>query len=79
MKTISISELHARTDHYVRLAATEQITVTDHGKPVAILESGNDEVLADIQALSRAHELDSGQVQPKAHDEVFRNSRAALG
>lgn len=39
MKTISISELHARTGHYVRLAATEQITVTDRGKPIAILES----------------------------------------
>lgn len=42
MKTISISELHARTDHYVRLAATEPITVTDHGKPIAILKSGTD-------------------------------------
>lgn len=40
---------------------------------------GNDEALADIQALARAHELDSGQVQPKTHDEVFRNARAALG
>jgi hypothetical protein len=40
---------------------------------------GNDEVLADMQALTRAHELDSGQVQPKTHADVFRNARAALG
>ncbi len=40
---------------------------------------GNDESLADIQSLARAHELDSGQVQPKTHDDVFRNARAALG
>jgi hypothetical protein len=40
---------------------------------------GNDEALADIQALSRAHELDSGHVQPKSHSDVFRNARAAIG
>ena len=38
MKTISIRELHTRTGHYVRRAATEPITVTDRGAAVAILQ-----------------------------------------
>jgi prevent-host-death family protein len=38
MKTISIRELHTRTGHYVRRAATEPITVTDRGATVAILQ-----------------------------------------
>lgn len=37
MKTISIRELHTRTGHYVRQAATEPITVTDRGRTVAKL------------------------------------------
>ena len=37
MKTISIRELHTRTGHYVRRAATESITVTDRGEVVARL------------------------------------------
>jgi len=37
MKTISIRELHTRTGHYVRQAATEPITVTDRGETVARL------------------------------------------
>ena len=37
MKTISIRELHTRTGHYVRSAATEPITVTDRGQTVARL------------------------------------------
>lgn len=37
MKTISIRELHTRTGHYVRRAATEPITVTDRGEIVARL------------------------------------------
>lgn len=37
MKTISIRELHTRTGHYVRQAATEPITVTDRGQTVARL------------------------------------------
>jgi hypothetical protein len=40
---------------------------------------GNDGALVDIQALSRAQELYSGQVQPKSHAEVFGNARASLG
>lgn len=38
MKTISIRELHTRTGHYVRHAATEPITVTDRGETVAIIQ-----------------------------------------
>ena len=37
MKTISIRELHTRTGHYVRRAASEPITVTDRGELVARL------------------------------------------
>lgn len=37
MKTISIRELHTRTGHYVRRAASEPITVTDRGEVVARL------------------------------------------
>ena len=39
MKSISIRELHTRTGHYVRAAATEPITVTDRGQIVARLVS----------------------------------------
>ncbi len=38
MKTISIRELHTRTGHYVRSAASEPITVTDRGQTVAIIQ-----------------------------------------
>ncbi len=37
MKSISIRELHTRTGHYVRRAATEPIVVTDRGETVARL------------------------------------------
>lgn len=37
MKTVSIRELHTRTGHYVRRAATEPISVTDRGRTVARL------------------------------------------
>jgi hypothetical protein len=40
---------------------------------------GNEEAIADLAALARAHEIDSGQVQPKSQADVFRNARAALG
>ena len=40
---------------------------------------GNEEALADLAALARAHELDSGTVQPKTQQEIFRNARATLG
>lgn len=35
MKTISIRELHNRTGHYVRRAATEPLTITDRGETIA--------------------------------------------
>ncbi len=37
MKTVSIRELHTRTGHYVRRAATEPISVTDRGETIARL------------------------------------------
>ena len=37
MKTISIRELHTRTGHYVRRAATDPIVITDRGETVARL------------------------------------------
>lgn len=37
MKSVSIRELHTRTGHYVRRAATEPISVTDRGQTVARL------------------------------------------
>ncbi|MBP7141979.1 MAG: hypothetical protein KBA71_08730 [Opitutaceae bacterium] len=37
MKTVSIRELHTRTGHYVRRAATEILSVTDRGQVVARL------------------------------------------
>jgi len=40
---------------------------------------GNDDALGDLAALARAHDLDSGKVQPKSHADVFRTARAALG
>lgn len=39
---------------------------------------GNEEAIADLADLVRAHELDSGAVQPKRKEDVFRNARAAL-
>ncbi|MBI3884136.1 MAG: hypothetical protein HY302_00140 [Opitutae bacterium] len=38
----------------------------------------SDDALADLAALSRSHELETGQVQPKTQGEVFKNARAAL-
>jgi hypothetical protein len=40
---------------------------------------GTDEHLADIAALARAHELDTGKVTPKTQPEVFQKARAVLG
>jgi prevent-host-death family protein len=39
MKTISIRELHTRTGHYVRRAASEPIMLTDRGESIARLVS----------------------------------------
>ncbi len=71
-----VLSLQQITEAALHLTERERLNVT-----AALWKSlgGNDEVLADMQALTRAHELDSGQVQPKTHADVFRNARAALG
>jgi hypothetical protein len=71
-----VLSLQQITDAALHLPERDRLGVT-----AALWKSlgGNDEALADIQALARAHELDSGQVQPKSHADVFRNARAALG
>ncbi len=71
-----VLSLQQITDAALHLSERDRLGVT-----AALWKSlgGNDEALADIQALSRAHELDSGQVQPKSHGDVFNNARAALG
>lgn len=35
--------------------------------------------LADLAALSRAHDLETGKVTPKSQAEVFQKARAVLG
>ena len=64
------------TDAALHLPERERLGVT-----AALWKSlgGNEESLADLAALARAHELDAGAVSPKPHEEVFRNARAALG
>lgn len=64
------------TEAALRLSERERLGVT-----ATLWKSlgGNDEAIADIQALARAHELDSGKVSPKSHTDVFRNARASLG
>lgn len=46
----------------------------------AILESvgGADAHLADLAALARAQELDTGKVKPKSQAEVFQKARAVV-
>jgi len=64
------------TDAALHLPERDRLDVT-----AALWKSlgGNDEAIADLSALARAHELESGKVQPKSHTDVFRNARAALG
>ncbi|HEY8932101.1 MAG TPA: hypothetical protein VIM44_02180 [Rariglobus sp.] len=64
------------TEAALHLSERERLGVT-----AALWKSlgGNEEALADLSALARAHELESGQVQPKSHKDVFRNARASLG
>ena len=38
MKTISVEELHAQTGQFVHLAAREDVLVTEHGQPLAVLK-----------------------------------------
>jgi len=65
---ITIDELHAQTDRYVREAAEKRIVITDHGKPVAELQpaaaavpSGNPwrnrELLPAFRALEESGKL----------------------
>lgn len=64
------------TDAALKLPEQDRVRVT-----AALWKSlgGNEEALADIAALARAHELDSGKVEPKSQAEVFGNARRALG
>ncbi|MCF3651604.1 hypothetical protein [Synoicihabitans lomoniglobus] len=64
------------TEAALHLSERERLGVT-----AALWKSlgGNDEALADMQALARSHELTSGEVSAKTHDEVFKNARAGLG
>ena len=39
----------------------------------------SEETLADLAALARAHELESGRIQPRTQEEIFKNARAVLG
>jgi len=63
------------TEAALKLPARDRLQVAS-----AIWKSvgGSEEELADLAALSRAHELDSGKVTPKTQAEVFRKARAAL-
>jgi hypothetical protein len=38
----------------------------------------SEEALADVEALVRSRELETGMVKPKTQAEVFRNARATL-
>jgi hypothetical protein len=40
---------------------------------------GSDEHLADLAALARAQEIETGKVTPKTQTEVFQKARAVLG
>jgi hypothetical protein len=40
---------------------------------------GSEEQLADLAAVARGHELDTGKVIPKSQSEVFQKARAVLG
>ena len=38
MKTISVEELHEQTGQFVHLAAHEDVLVTEHGQPLAVMK-----------------------------------------
>lgn len=38
MRTVTIRELHMKTGQIVRDSAHEQILITDHGRPIALLQ-----------------------------------------
>jgi prevent-host-death family protein len=39
MKTVSIRELHARTDELVRASQNGRIVITERGRPIALLKA----------------------------------------
>ena len=65
MKRITIRDLHMRTGHCVREAATSEVVVTERGRPVAMLvpwrESARTPPLPDREAgTARMPRLDKG-------------------
>ena len=61
------------TEAALKLPARDRLTVV-----TAIWKSmgASDESLADVAALARAHELETGKVTPKSQAEVFQKARA---
>lgn len=57
-----------------KIKTGQQRIVAEDGIPQAVMEEH-----ADLAALARAHELESGKVTPKAQAEVFKKAQAALG
>ena len=43
MKTVTLEELHEQTGRVVREAATEEIVVTENGRPLAVLRGVQNE------------------------------------
>ena len=64
------------TDAALKLPEKDRLQVAS-----AIWKSvgGSAEHLADLAALARSHELDTGTVTPKTQTEVFKKARAVLG
>jgi prevent-host-death family protein len=65
MKRITIRDLHMRTGHCVREAATSEYVVTERGRPVAMLvpwrESARTRPLPDREAgIARMPRIDRG-------------------
>lgn len=64
------------TEAALKLPERDRLTVA-----TAIWKSmgASDESLADVAALARARELETGKVTPKSQAEVFQKARAVLG
>lgn len=63
------------TDAALKLPDRERLRIA-----TAIWKSlgASEESVADLNALTRSHELESGTVTAKTQDEVFRKARAVL-
>ena len=63
------------TDAALQLPERDRLSVA-----TAIWKSmgASDDSLADLAAVTRAHELDSGKVTPKTQAEIFKTARAVL-